>query len=60
MDHNSLFDFKTIFILIGALIFSNLDSVKEIFQILALSASIAYSCIQAGIALKNYKNKKKD
>ena len=60
MDHNNLFDIKALFILAGALLVSHLDSVKEIFQILALAASIVYSTVQAGIAIKKYKNNKKD
>lgn len=60
MDHNNIFDIKSLFILSGALIISNINSVTEFFQIFALGTAIIYNIIQAGIAIKKYKNKKED
>lgn len=58
MDHNNFFDIKALLIFGGALLVSNIDSIKELFQIGALAASIIYSVISAAIAIKKYKKDK--
>ena len=60
MDHNNILDVKSLLLVGGALILSNLDAVKEFFQIFALGTAIIYNVVQAGIAIKRYKNNKKN